>query len=131
MKKLKIDFSNYSHLKVKNQRVMVKLIPLDYTKTASGIALTSKDSAKNTSTIQGVVVAVGEPYILPNSQTAELDYKIGDVVYFSEASGVDFKVFRGDGNFEDVKCVSCESIYFVDGAGSLMYEGCMTANVNT
>jgi co-chaperonin GroES (HSP10) len=113
----KVNFENYKHLAVKNARVMVSLIDVDYTKSKGGIQLSS--TAKVTFK-QGVIVALGQGHYLQDGSQIDLDYKLGDVIYFGD-TGVDFKVRRG-GEFENVTIVGVESIYYVDGTGHEMYE---------
>lgn len=113
----KINFSKYTHLSVKNQRVMVVPLEIDYSKSKGGIQLTSNKPTFK----QGVVVALGKGFYAPDGGTIPLDYQIGDVVYFGD-QGVDFKVRRENGEYEDVVVVSVESIYYVDGTGKELYE---------
>ena len=112
-----INFSSYSHLAVKNARVMVKLIDIDYTTSSGGIQLAS--AGPKVTFKQGVVVALGQGHFLADGSQIPLDYAVGDVVYFGD-QGIDFKI-RRDGEFEDVVIVGVESVYFVDGTGSEMY----------
>ena len=123
MKELKkINFASYDHLAVKNARVMIVPIKLDYGTSKGGVLLTP--DAENKQTFQhGVVVRVGVGHYMPDGNLLPLDYTVGDFVYYngSEGIGTDFKIRRGEGEFETVTVLGIESIYFVDGTGGELY----------
>ena len=115
----KVNFANYTHLSVKNARLMISLIDIDYSKSKGGIHLDS--AGPNVTFKQGVVVALGQGHYLQDGSQIDLGYKLGDVVYFGD-TGVDFKINRGESVFEDVVLVGVESVYYVDGTGHELYE---------
>lgn len=98
---------------------MVSLIDIDYTKSKGGIQL--QPEGKTVTFKQGVIVAMGQGHYLQDGSQIPLDYAVGDVVYFGD-QGVDFKVRRDHGAYEDVVIVGVESIYFVDGTGKELYK---------
>jgi len=114
----KIDFNLYAHVKTFHSRVMVKEVKVDYSE--SKIILDTKEGRP--SFTQGVVVSVGTGYPDNNGVMRPLDFQIGDFVYFSDMSGVDFKVATADGKFDDVKVVDTSSIYYLDNTQSHTYE---------
>ncbi len=121
-KKPTINFDDYSHIAVTGNRVMVKLIPIDYSVTKGGISLGTK---VKTTFLQGVVVSVGKgvPVVLHDTiDKITPPFELGDVVYFSDMAGVDFKLRQDDFDYEDVKVIDVDSIYFVDGRGKEMYK---------
>lgn len=131
-KRKQVSFDEYRHLSVKNNRVMVSMIDIDFSATASGLITSapSKDGKKQEANLCGVVVAVGSGGYTADGKMIKPEYEIGDVVFFSAASGVDFKIIRDfDTNkFEEVKIVDCASVYYADGHGHLYYQGSDSAD---
>ena len=122
-KKLKIDLYSYSHLRTTNNRIMVKVIPIDYSVSKGGISLGNN---VKTTFLQGVVVSVGDGVLVgttpENVDFIQPKYEVGDVVYFSDMAGVDFKLYRGEHEYEGIKIIDCDSIYFVDPSAIALYE---------
>jgi chaperonin GroES len=71
-----------------SDRIIVKALTAEE-KTAGGIVL--PDSAKEKPQ-QGEVIAAGPGKILDNGQTAEMDVKVGDRVYYGKYSGTEVKL---------------------------------------
>lgn len=111
-----IDFHQFSHLKVTNSRVMI--VPFDIEYSDSKIITQQEDKH---STHQGIVVAIGPGYYLPTGELVQLPYALGDVVFFSDGVGLDFKVRTSKGLVK-VKTVGVESIHYVDGTGHELYD---------
>ena len=120
VKKPVIDLSQYAHISVKNHRVMVKEIDVDYNRSNSDIILSATEPKKEFT--QGVVVVVGEGYIHPLGHMIAPTVEVGDVVYFGDMAGIDFKIRRENNTFEEVKVVDMQSVYYVDGEATDMYE---------
>ena len=111
----KIDLASYTHLDVKNARVMIAPIDIDYNMSAGGIQFV--DQSNTVTFRQGVIVKVGKGHYLPDGNQIPLDYEVGDFVYYGgEGTGSDFKIIRGS-EYETVTVMGVESIYFVDGTG--------------
>lgn len=120
-KPMEIDFNAYSHFKVSNNRVMVKVIPIDFSKNEAGIVLSSKDGPKSNTMdpVYGVICSVGEGMIKADGGFIKPNYQVGDVVAFTNASGADYKLFRGavgSNKFETVRIVDLPSIHLVDNS---------------
>ncbi len=119
-KKLEVNFNDYSHVRVVNNRVMIKEIKVNHDQTASGI-LTAAPTNKQKEQSQGVIVQVGEGYVSAKDQIIVPNYQVGDVVYFGDMAGIDFKLHRGADEPEEVKVVDIASIYFVDNTAKELY----------
>ena len=113
-----INFNDYNHIRVPNNRLMIKEIPVDYTLGESKIVMSSKDPQKEFT--QGVVVRIGDGFYNQQCEMVTPNFAIGDIVYFGVMAGTDFKLRRSD-HFEEVKVLDVPSIYFVDGAASDLY----------
>jgi chaperonin GroES len=71
-----------------SDRIIVQALSAEE-KTAGGIVL--PDSAKEKPQ-QGEVIAAGPGKVLDNGQTAEMDIKVGDRVYYGKYSGTEVKL---------------------------------------
>lgn len=120
--KPEINFTNYSHIKVANNRLMVKPLNVDFNATESGLALSSKDEKAPVNI--GVVIGIGEGFLITvdgKPQMIAPTYELGDVVVYSDMAGTDFPLIRDSFEFEPVKMVDVPSIFFVDGSLRHLY----------
>ena len=109
-----IDYKRYSHIRVPHSRLMIKELKLDYSKSSEGIILKVNDDRGGFT--QGVVVRVGEGYIDSSGRKVPMTYEVGDIVYFSDMAGVDYKIMRDQGEYEEVRITDDQSIYMVDNS---------------
>lgn len=114
--KKKIDFADFKHLSITNARVMVVPIDIDYSESRIHTGSEKKHVVN-----QGVVVGIGPGFYLPNGEMVDLPYTLGDVVFFSEGVGIEFKV-RTPKGLVKVKTVGVESIHYIDGTGHELYD---------
>ena len=116
---IEIDFNDYKHIRVTNSRLMVKEIKINYSENHLGIITSSKQVRQ--SFTQGVVVKVGDGYINNDGILVPPDFQLGDVVFFSDMGGTEFKLLRNE-SFEDVRVLDVASVYYVDGLASRLYK---------
>lgn len=114
-----VIFEHYSHLKVVGNRVMVQLIEVDFAKTESGV-ITSSHATKEAFKV-GVIVAIGDGYVTAMGQQIDIPLSIGDVAFFDDLTGSDYKVCQGKFGFEAVRLVDIPDVKYIDGLAKSLY----------
>lgn len=118
-KKPEITFANYDHLNVLGNRVMIKILKVDFNKTESGILASSVPVQE--AFMVGVIVVVGDGYVTAMGQQMSIPLCVGDVAFFDDVSGADYKIQRGEFEYEEVRLIDLPSIKYIDGHAKSLY----------